>query len=175
MDSKMGELSSKTVKRIFIFFIIYLPIQYAIVGIIGLNSSEPWPAFVFPGFKNVYVYGGNYQINEFLLEIEADSSGLSDLQELTPQEFFYEIPRSQVSGFLRATLGSEDKIEGLTSESIDWFQRRTTELSDRPESDLTLSYLHRRKYMTRRDDSLRVDSVRVISHFNITEVSNREK
>lgn len=171
----MRDLSEKTVRSIFIICLILLPLQYGVVGVVGLYSSEPWPAFVFPGFKNVYVYGGNYQINEYLLEIEADGAGLENVQELTPQEFFYEIPRSQVSGFLRATLGSEDKIEGLTSESIEWFQRRTTELSGRPESDLTLSYLHRRKYMTRRDDSLRVDSVRVISHFKITEVINREK
>lgn len=170
----MDDLSNKTVRSIFIICLILLPLQYGVVGIVGLYSSEPWPAFVFPGFKNVYVYGGNFQINEYLLEVESDSVDVVREKVFTPQEFFYEIPRSQVSGFFQSTLGSEEKVDALSSESFEWFRRRTAELVERPGSNLTLYYLHRRKYMTRRQDSLRVDSVKVISNFKIAEVNTGE-
>lgn len=47
-------MSPRRVRQLFIAFIIFLPLQYALVGLIGSIRSEPWPAFVFPGFKNVY-------------------------------------------------------------------------------------------------------------------------
>ena len=170
----MRDLPNKTVRSIFIFCLILLPLQYGVVGIAGLYSSEPWPAFVFPGFKNVYVYGGNYQINEYLLEIAADSADVERIEVFTPQEFFYEIPRSQVSGFFQTTIGSEENIEALSDESLEWLRRRSAELMKQPGSKLTLSYLHRRMYKTRRDGSLKVDSVQVISNFKIAEVHTGE-
>jgi hypothetical protein len=47
-------MSRRTVRYIFIATMVFLPLQYVLVGIIGSIRSEPWPAFVFPGFKNVY-------------------------------------------------------------------------------------------------------------------------
>ena len=43
------------VRSVFIIFLIFLPLQYALVGVLGhYQVGEHWPAFVFPGFKNVF-------------------------------------------------------------------------------------------------------------------------
>jgi hypothetical protein len=47
-------MSRQKVRYLFIATMVFLPLQYLLVGIIGSIRSEPWPAFVFPGFKNVY-------------------------------------------------------------------------------------------------------------------------
>lgn len=161
----MDNLSDITVKRIFIFFLIFLPLQYAVVGIVGYYTSEPWPAFVFPGFKNVYVYGDTYEINRYLVEV-ADKDG-QQLREFTPQQFFYEIPNSQVAGFLRANLDDINDFQAFDRETRQWFRDRAQELTGEQTGEIY--YLHRREYMTRKNSSLTQDSVRVMSRFVVAE------
>jgi len=161
----MGNLSAATVKKIFIFFLIYLPLQYSLVGIAGFYSSEPWPAFVFPGFKSVYVYGGYYQINQFMVEVENREG--QTIREFTPHQFFYEIPNSQVAGFLRTNLDYADDFEAFDTETRIWFRERAGELTGVPPGDLY--YLHRRQYLTSKDYTLSIDSVKVLNRFKIAE------
>jgi|AntRauTorcE11897_2_1112592.scaffolds.fasta_scaffold07168_1 hypothetical protein len=161
----MDYLSEKIVKRIFIFFLIYLPLQYAVVGIVGYYSSEPWPAFVFPGFKSIYVYGDTYQINQFMVEVESPDGTV--LREFAPQQFFYEIPNSQVTGFLRSNLDGADDFEAFDTETRNWFRERAQALVGVSPGDLY--YLHRRQYMTRFDNKLNIDSVKVLNRFKIAE------
>lgn len=158
-------MNTKAIKRIFIFSLIILPLQYAVVGIVGYYSSEPWPAFVFPGFKNVYVYGDSYQINRFMVEVE--STGGAATREFTPQQFFYEIPNSQVAGFLRSNLDDADDFEAFDTETHKWFRERAQELIGITPGDLY--YLHRRQYMTRNGKGLTIDSVKVLNRFKIAE------
>ena len=146
----MSNLSSKTVKRLFIFILIYLPLQYAIVGIVGLKLSEPWPAFVFPGFKSVYVYEDSYQLNDFVLAVENNENRL--MREFTPRQFFYEIPNSQLAGFVRSNLESAEDSGDFDSSTRIWFHERGDELLGR--SARNIYYIHRRRYMTRIDGEL---------------------
>lgn len=158
-------MNTKAIKRIFIFSLIILPLQYAVVGVVGFYSSEPWPAFVFPGFKSVYVYGDSYQINQFMVEVENKEG--QTIREFTPQQFFYEIPNSQVAGFLRTNLDDAEDFEAFDIETRSWFRERAGELTGVPTGDLY--YLHRRQYMTRNDNYLRVDSVNVLNRYKIAE------
>lgn len=158
-------MERKTVKKIFIFFLCYLPLQYAIVGIVGYYKAEPWPAFVFPGFKSVYVYGDSYEINQFLVEVH-NREGVN-IREFTPQEFFYEIPRSQVAGFLRANLDDIKDFQAFDRETRQWLRDRAEELNGVKPGEIY--YVHRREYMTRRDNSLSTDSVKVLNRFVIAE------
>jgi|SRR6056297_619622 len=167
----MSNLSVKTVKSLFIIILIFLPLQYAVVGIVGFYSSEPWPAFVFPGFKSVYVYGDNYQINQFIVEVETGELRLR--REFTPQQFFYEIPNSQVAGFLRSNFDTADGFETFDFKTRQWFRERARELVDASTGDIY--YLHRRRYMTRRENELTTDSVKVINRLLIAEVVTDEK
>jgi len=166
----MCNLSNQTVKRLFIFVLIYLPLQYAIIGIVGLKSSEPWPAFVFPGFKSVYVYGDNYQINQFIVEVETGETRLR--REFTPQQFFYEIPNSQVAGFLRSNFDTAEDFEVFETTTRQWLRERARELVDTSTGDIY--YLHRRRYMSRRDNELTTDSVKVINRLLIAEGVSHE-
>ncbi len=161
----MDHPSAKTIQRIFLFFLVFLPLQYAVVGIVGYYSSEPWPAFVFPGFKNVYNYGGSYQVNQFLVEVESEEGQV--LRDFTPQQFFYEIPNSQVTGFLSANFDDAEDVDALDPEIRKWFRERAQELMGVPPGDLY--YLHRRQYMTRKDNFLSVDSVKVLNRYKIAE------
>lgn len=161
-------MNPKAVKRIFIFFLIFLPLQYAVVGIVGYYSSEPWPAFVFPGFKSVYVYGDNYEINHYIVEVVDGER----LREFTPQQFFYEIPNSQVAGFLRANLDDTHDFQAFDSETRRWFRSRAEELIGVQTGEIY--YLHKREYLTRKDNSLSRDSVSVINRFMIAEGYSNE-
>lgn len=46
-------MSRTAVRRLFYGLLLYLPLQYAAVGVIGADGLEPWPAVVFPGFQRV--------------------------------------------------------------------------------------------------------------------------
>lgn len=153
----------RIIKNIFIFFLCYLPLQYGIVGIVGYYDSEPWPAFVFPGFKNVYVYDQTYEINKSLLEVY-DLNG-ERVREFTPREFFYEIPPSQVAGFMRQNLENPDYVLGFSSETRLWLRERAEELGGGPVDDII--YLHKREYLTRGNGLLIPDSVAVMKKFTL--------
>lgn len=47
-------MSKTTVRRLFIVVLLFLPLQYGLVGVVGLYYSEPWPAIVMPGFQQVW-------------------------------------------------------------------------------------------------------------------------
>lgn len=162
-------MKTKTVKRIFLFFLIYLPVQYAVVGIVGYYNTEPWPAFTFPGFKNVYVYGDVYTVNHYFLEIEVP--GRQSVRTYSPNEFFPEVPNSIVAGFLRANL-SERAIENYDTETKNWFLSRAEELTGF--KNPIIFYKHERSYFSRDEDQLRRDSVWVMSRINIAGVDENE-
>ena len=167
----MSNLSVKTIKRLFVIVLIFLPLQYTLVGVVGLSSSEPWPAFVFPGFKSVYVYGDNYQINQYVVEVETGEA--RPRREFTPKQFFYEIPNSQVAGFLRSNFDTAEGFETLETTTRQWLRERAGELVDKPTGDIY--YLHRRRYMTRRNNELSTDSVKVIKRVLIAEGVSYDK
>lgn len=155
-------MSKKAIKRIFIFFLCYLPFQYALVGFIGQLKAEPWPSFVFPGFKNVFVYDGQYAINNFYFEIrhsDADSS------VLPLQSFFDDIPISMVSGFMRSNLSEQEHVNTFSNETQCWFEERA-ELKTGLSTE-QIEFVHRRDFMKRRGGELVQDSSRVINRIQI--------
>lgn len=160
----MRDLSTKTVRRVFIIVLICLPLQYAVVGIVGLYASEPWPTFVFPGFKNVYVYGNSYQINEFVVAVEQREN--RQIREFTPRQFFYEIPNSQLAGFLRSNFEQAEDIHSFDQLTRDWIHERGEELIASEAG--SIQYIHNRRYMTRDEGEMRADSVVVIKRLELT-------
>src|SRR5690625_4897206 len=103
-------MDRKVVKRIFILTILCLILQYGVVGLAGYYHSEPWPAFVFPGFRSVLAYEEGFEISRYeLYFIQAGE----DTTLIIPAEPFYAIPDSQRPGFMRRRLG--DYAENLMS------------------------------------------------------------
>ncbi|MDZ7682589.1 MAG: hypothetical protein U5J63_12985 [Fodinibius sp.] len=93
----MQNLSKYTVKRIFLFFLIYLPIQYMLIGIAGIVGSEPWPTFALPGFKKVATTGQQIQVVKPLFFVEMYSDKGTEI-EVSPEELFEGLQPSQVTG-----------------------------------------------------------------------------
>lgn len=117
-------MQPKTIKRIFLFFIFYLPFQYMLVGVVGLKYSEPWPAFVFPGFKSVYATEGNVEIDEArFFAVPENRSG--ERVEITPSDLFKGLPASQLQGFLRSNFSEQREF---SDEVKHWFQQQLERL-----------------------------------------------
>jgi hypothetical protein len=125
-------MKSKTKRLIFIALFIILPVQYGLVGIIGVMESEPWPAFVFPGFKSVYVFESGFEIDQTYFEVYPENR--DEPVQLLPYELFRELPRSQISGFMRAHFRDVEMIESLSQEAKNWIQTEAYRALDlRPE------------------------------------------
>lgn len=115
-------ISELTVKRVFIFFLFYLVFQYLLVGLVGVLYSEPWPAFVLPGFKSVYATQNNIEITEpRIVALTSDSTR----QPVDALDLFEGIPTSQLSGFLRSNFGNQIDF---SSEAKYWFKQRLKQL-----------------------------------------------
>ncbi len=108
-------MKESTVTYLFIAAFIFLVLQYAAVGIIGVLDEEPWPAFVFPGFKSVYVYDDGYRVDQTLFEI-VNNDG-ETVTRMMPQELFPELPNSQISGFMRSHFNDERWVAQLSEEA----------------------------------------------------------
>lgn len=153
----------RTVKNSFIFFLCYLPIQYALVGIVGYYKAEPWPAFVFPGFKNVYVYNDMYAVNNFHLEaIESDHNQFS---ELTLQEFFDDIPTSMLAGFMRSNLSDQNIADNFSVETFSWLANRAEAKTGYYADKIEL--VHERRFKKRKNGELHLVSTEGISRIQL--------
>lgn len=117
-------MQPKNVKRIFLFFIFYLPLQYAIVGVVGYYYSEPWPAFILPGFKSVYETEGVVEIEEVSFFAIPDD-GQNAIIEVAPDQLFKGLPASQLQGFLRSNFTGE---QSFSREAKQWFREQLNRL-----------------------------------------------
>jgi hypothetical protein len=153
----------KTVKNIFIFFLCYLPLQYALVGILGYYKAEPWPAFVFPGFKNVFVYNDQYAVNNFYLEVS--HTGENQPSDITLQEFFDDIPISMLAGFMRSNLSDQATADNFSDETRSWLADRA-EARTGFETD-QINLVHERLFKQRKNRELQPDSTEVISRIQL--------
>ncbi len=120
-------MNRKAVRTLFICILIYLPLQYAVVGIVGYYDAEPWPAFVFPGFKSVHVYDDGFEIKRTVIDVETMHRQRS--LDMSPQDFFPEIPLSQIPGFVRTHFSDDEAVQQISNDGRAWLQRRATEIS----------------------------------------------
>jgi hypothetical protein len=118
-------MNPRIVKNVFIAVLIFLPLQYAIVGIAGYYHSEPWPAFVFPGFKSVHVFGQGFEIGQTRFEVYRSED--DEPEVLQPQELFPAIPLSQIPGFMRTHFNDSEYIEHFSPEARHWLRMQTEE------------------------------------------------
>lgn len=115
-------MQPKIVKRIFIIFIILLPLQYAVVGIVGVMKSEPWPAFVFPAFKSVFSSQENITVDQARFFVENKEN--DTLTEISPEVIFKGIKKSQLQGFLRSHFSDSLHIATFNDETKMWLNNR---------------------------------------------------
>ena len=123
-------MKPKTIRFIFVALLIWLPVQYGLVGILGVTYSEPWPAFVFPGFKSVYVYDRGFEIDQTFFEIYTHVQ--SEPVVVLPYQLFPELPRSQTSGFMRSHFRNPESIVLLSDEGRNWLYRQAVNVTGIP-------------------------------------------
>ncbi len=119
-------MSRYYIRLIFIGILIFLPLQYALVGIIGAHRSEPWPAFVFPGFKNVFHAEESVTISSATF-VALDSAG--NQFELEPADILKGIPVSHHGAimryqFKRYTIDRDSNTKFVSDEGWEWFQNQ---------------------------------------------------
>lgn len=147
-------MTRKTVKRIFIGTILFLILQYAAVGVVGYYYSEPWPAFVFPGFKSVHVFDDGFEVSRFEFHM---MTAESDTVVVTPQVLFSEIPDSQLPGFLRTWFGHETENLTLTAEGQRWMEERAKKAAGFEPQQMNVVQF--REFYSHQQQEARLDSV----------------
>lgn len=90
---------SPSVRRLFIAVLVVLPIQYALVGVVGEPHREPWPTLVLPAFQTTWDRGESIQIEQVALEVVLEEGGRVSVPV---ESLFANLPRSQHRGFFRA-------------------------------------------------------------------------
>lgn len=145
----------KKVQTIFLIILIFLPLQYVAVGIIGSYAGEPWPAFVFPGFKNVYESENFFIVQE--TEFDLYSSSNDKIASLSPHLFFAEIPRSQIGGLTRTLFQNQADIESFSPAAKEFLLKNGTLLTDHKISRLDVIY--KENFLRVEHEKVRTDSV----------------
>lgn len=150
----MIKLKKKTVQRVFIFFLLYLPLQYALVGVFGLLISEPWPAFALPGFKNVHTAESQTKVvrPHFYARVNNKSGYFQEVQ-VSEYKLFDGIKESQMQGFIR-THFSEQKL--FSNDGRQWLQDRVEQIYPESESN-ELKVVWREITYTQKADKLTIE------------------
>lgn len=148
--------SKAKVGMLFTTLLILLPLQYAWVGIAGVLQSEPWPALVFPGFKNVYSDGERFYVGNYEL-----IAGYGEEERvLSPDDLFPELPLSQLPGFIRTHFRSPERVDELSHVQREWLRQRAAMMVGEPPESLTLRFS--RSWFSRPNLSMDADSVQVL-------------
>ncbi len=148
-------MSEEKVRKIFISVLIFLPLQYIIVGIVGHSDAEQWPAFVFPGFKNVYETERIYNIHQTRFEVYNSSD--EKIASLSPHLFFAGVPRSQIAGLTRSFFHDKACIESFSKEAKSFLFENGKRLTNHDVSKLNVVY--RRDFLTRKSENIEIDSI----------------
>ena len=147
-------MHSKKVRNLFIFFFLLLPFQYGLTGFIGFIYTDPWPAFTFPGFKSVNVYQDLYEIPKDYFEVyntRGEKTGT-----FKSYQFFPDLPRSQIAGFMRTHFADSSAIESLSSDAKNWLKNHSRQLTDVDVG--ALKFISTVEYYRRTPTGLELDS-----------------
>lgn len=150
-------MNKKNKRRVFFFFLIYLPIQYLAIGIVGYHWSEPWPAFVYPGFKSIYDNGDSFSVKK--AEVEIISVSADESKTISMSDFFPNVPKSQIQGFTRTHFSERNSIEAFSEEAIEWLRELATKFTDEDDFDINIKW--KTEYYPKKDIVNGPDSVKV--------------
>ncbi len=144
-------MDRKIVKRVFFFFLVFLPFQYGLIGLAGLMGSEPWPAFALPGFKSVHTVQSQSEVISPLFYARSEET----YREISASELFQGIQPSQLQGFIRKNFSQQQQY----SEEVQrWLKERIHQIY--PEVSVSaLKIVWEKTVYERIGDQLQIDSV----------------
>lgn len=88
-----------SVRRLFIAALVVLPIQYALVGVVGHYASEPWPTLVLPAFQTTWERDASIQVEQVALDVAFEDG---TRVPVAVESLLADLPRSQHRGFFRS-------------------------------------------------------------------------
>lgn len=88
----------RRVRRLVIGLLVLLPLQYAVVGLVGVRDAEPWPALVLPGFKRVMDDGQRHTVRHVACHVRFEDGTATDVPAATLLDA---LPRSYHAAFFR--------------------------------------------------------------------------
>lgn len=143
---------------------IYLPLQYALIGLYGIMISEPWPAFALPGFKNVHPTENQTKVIKPYFYAKMNyKNGKYQKVEISEYELFAGIKESQMQGFVRTHFSEP---QSFSSDARQWLQDRIEQIH--PESKSTeLNIVWRESIYTKKEDQLMIESGDEVKVINI--------
>ena len=147
-------MAKSSVRKLFLFFLLFLFYQYGLIGVIGIHKGEPWPAFVFPGFKNVYVYEDGYEFSSPIFELYQEDK--AEALSLKPHVFLPEVPISQLSGFLRRSFFSKERAITFDDETKNWLIDRAAKFTDGSVTDVHIVW--QQNFYSKSSREAKVDS-----------------
>lgn len=125
-------MTSKSIRRLFVAVLIFLPAQYGLVGLLGdFHYGEPWPAVVLPGFKTVYATSGDIEVDHTTFEVLFANG---ETVSVSPSDVLAPLPRSHHVTFLNeqcrpARLSGSYRTERcLAPAGVGWFVSRAASL-----------------------------------------------
>lgn len=157
-------MKKNTVKKIFLFFLIYLPLQYAGVGLIGMKYGEPWPAFVLPAFQNVDASPQYIAVKEPELSVQ---SSANERLKVAPQVLFSGIQQSQLQGFMRTHFGNRKQWLLKGEQANRWLYDQISANYPAVREPKTLEVRWVKKYYDLSSSRATIDSIAVLNKFVI--------
>lgn len=113
----------RLVKLVVVPILIYLPIQYGVVGMVDVIASEPWPAFVLPGFKNIYSTQDRVEIVE--PHFYARWGGEHPPKQIVPAQVLFDgLQPSQLQGFIRTHFQDSTKVAAFSPQTRMWLRQK---------------------------------------------------
>lgn len=159
-------MTKKSIRITFIILIIYLPVQYILVAVSGLlYEAEPWPALVFPGFKNVFVFNDHFVLNQAYFEIQGDEG---ETVQLKPMYLFPDMPLSKINGFMRSVFPDQNHVNSFNQSTITWLYQRAGEVTEL--RVVSMEVVRMREFASLYNEKIRVDSTHVDQRIQIPEV-----
>lgn len=91
-------------RRLFVVVLVWLPVQYALVGLLGSRYGEPWPAVVMPGFQRVWDTSEQIVLPTVVLEVHFADGARATVPHAA---LLHDLPRSHHRAFLEAAFRPE--------------------------------------------------------------------
>lgn len=88
----------RRVRRLVLALLVLLPLQYGLVGLVGVMDAEPWPAVVLPGFKRVLDDGERHAVRHVACVVWFED-GTS--RPVASADLLHVLPRSHHAAFFR--------------------------------------------------------------------------
>ncbi len=156
-------MKRKNVKKVFWFFIWFLPLQLAAVGIIGLLESEPYPALVQPSFQTVHdrqdiILLENVQF--YLLPQNTINS-----QKIESSKLFAGVAKSQLGNFVDINFATPPNDE-LSDEVKSWLKKRVKKISPNQKVSALKVARQKKRYLFT-GSKVKLDTVITVSSYII--------